>query len=152
MKSIALGLFFGILIVAGSPVSKERFAPWRSVSFVAELPSPYGQSRVSIIRDGTETDSRIESITISLKGKDITVPKPLFADLPKPQLTTVYLSSEIGGRGKDGVYINFRYGDKALNGKGEYALAQIILWDSKISGRSIRKQTSLTTWNYDDKP
>jgi len=152
MKSIALGLFVGILIVAGTPVSKERIAPWRSVSFVADLPTPYGPSLVSITRDGTEIDSRIASITISLKGKDIVVPKSLFADLPKPQLNTAHLTSEIGGRGQDGVYINIQYGDKALKGKGEYPLAQITLSDSKVDGRSVRKQTSLTTWNCDDRP
>lgn len=151
MKSLGLGLIIGILVSTTAPVSKERIAQWRSVSFVSELPAPYGDSRVSINREGSEVDSRIKSMTISLKGKELVIPETLFSDLPKPQLNTAQLTSEIGGE-HDGVYIKFLYGDKALHGKGEYPVAQIIIWDGKINGRSIRKQTSLTSWNYDDKP
>src|SRR5688572_4935120 len=114
MKSLALGLFIGILLATATPLSKERIAPWRSVSFVAGLPAPYGESRVSITRAGSEPDSRIKSITISLKGKDIAIPDSLFSDLPKPQLNTAHLTSEIGGHDRDGVYINFQYGERAL--------------------------------------
>lgn len=152
MKSIGLGLLVGILMSTNAPVSQERIAQWRSVSFVAELPAPYAEARVSISRAGSEVESRIKSITITLKGNDIVIPESLFSDLPKPQLNSAYLTSEIGGPDRDGVYINFWYGEKALHGKGEFPLAQIILWDGKVGGRSIRKQTSLTSWNYDDKP
>ena len=151
MKLLALGLFFGLLISTVASPSKELVAQWRSVSFVVELPAPYGDSRVSITRAGTEFDSRIKSMTISLKGKDIAIPASLFSDLPKPQLN-MHVTSEIGGPHKDGVYINIVYGDKALNGTGEYPIAKIILWDGKVDGRSIRKQTSLTSWQYDDRP
>lgn len=151
MKTLGLGLLVGFLISTTAPVSKERIAQWRSVSFVAELPAPYGESRVSITREGSEADSRIKSITISLKGKELVIPEAFFSDLPSPQLNTARLTSEIGGE-HDGVYINFLYGEKALNGKGEYPTAQIIIWDGKIHARSIRKQTSLKSWDYDDKP
>ena len=153
MKLLLIGLFTGVLIASAMPVSKERVAPWRSVSFTAELPAPYGESRVTITRVGIEPDSRIKSISISLKGQVIAIPESLFSDLPKPQLHTAHLTSEIGGgREPDGVYINLLYGDRALNGKGDYPLAQLILWDGKISRRSIRKQTSRTSWDYGDKP
>ena len=152
MKLLALGLFFGLLISTVASPSKERIAQWRSVSFVVELPAPYGDSRVSITRDGTERYSRIKSITLSLKGKDIVIPTSLYSDLPNPQINTAHVTSEIGGPGGDGVYLNLMFGDKALAGKGEYPLAQIILSDGKVNGRSIRKQTSLTSWSYDDRP
>jgi hypothetical protein len=153
MKLLLVGLIVGVIIASAMPVSRERVAPWRSVSFTAELPAPYGECRVAITRAGVEPDSRIEAISITLKGQVIAVPVSLFSDLPKPQLHTAHLTSEIGGgREQDGVYINFLYGDKALNGKGDYPLAQLILWDGKISGRSIRKQTSRSSWDYGGKP
>jgi hypothetical protein len=132
------------------PVFQERVAPWRAVSFVAQLPAPYGESRVTMTRAGIEPDSRIKSISITLKGEEIAVTQSLFSDLPEPQLDSASLTSEIGGRReRDGIYINFQYGDRALRGKGEYP---VILWDSKVDGRSIRKQTSPSSWVYVDRP
>ena len=97
MKLLLVGLIMGVLVASAMPVSRERVAPWRSVSFTAELPAPYGESRVAISRAGVEPDSRIESISITLKGQEIAIPASLFADLPRPQLHTAHLTSEIGG-------------------------------------------------------
>jgi len=136
MKVLTICVLTLFLTASPTLASRGYPVPWRSVSFAAELPAPYGEAQVTIQRSGTSRDSRISSITIRLRGEDIEVPKELFVDLPAPRIDTAHLIYTLGTESGDFIWLYISYGE--MNRHGELPAVAITLLNGKLDGRSIR--------------
>jgi len=105
---IAALVFVGF-VCGGAFASEEEFVALHKVSLSGDAGKPFGEVHATIETTKDRQDRRIKSITLTVNGKEVAVPKEQFSDLKHPLLRTAEFRTE-GGRDNQGpwLYLTFQ--------------------------------------------
>ena len=138
--TVALVAFLGFFISWSAAIaSEEEILSSHKITITADGRKPFGEVSATLetTKDGTER--RIKSITLTVDGKALVVPKEQFADLSGPLIQTAEFRSEAGRGSGPWLYLTFQLAKAGAKSTSDRPRVYIRYQDGKLMERSIRQ-------------
>jgi hypothetical protein len=139
MKSLAIILGVACISWSAAVASEEDILSPHKVTFTADGTKAFGEvsATLEMARDGK--DRRIKSITLTVDGKAIVVPKEQFDDLRDPLIQTAEFRTEAGFDQHPWLYLTFQLAKAGAKSTSDRPRVYIRYQSGMLMERSIQQ-------------
>lgn len=139
-----------LLIVMGARarVSEEEIHPWRKVSVTVEAGQGFGTVQVTC----TAKQSKLSSISVSIRNRKVSVPARAVKGLPDIELSSLAVHSEVGYGPKPWLYVVLQVPSSKLPAGITNQWVYFKFQGGKFKGKSIKSRTKANQYKFKEMP
>jgi len=139
MRFLAISLAFVCLACDVAIASEEEILSPLKITITADGRKEFGEVSAAIERTKDANEYRVKSITLTVNGKTIVVPKEQFADLRDPLIQTAEFRSEAGFDKHPWLYLTFQLAKAGAKSTSDRPRVYIRYRNGKLMERSIHQ-------------